>query len=198
MQFVLIFWILACTMISWSFLSPDYFWILFPLSLFVLACFSIYKEHKKALFTLSKSTFVIALLSGIGIYLFFLLTYLFIKQVPYPIIVYVTDLYNLVGPKEWWHYVLLVFVIIPGEELFWRGFIQKQLKELGPLRSVLIAAALYSLAHAWTGNPMLMAAAFTGGSAWGFLFLRTGSLSVVIISHLVFDLLLLVLVPLTF
>jgi membrane protease YdiL (CAAX protease family) len=105
----------------------------------------------------------------------------------------------IVGPSELWHYLLLVLIIVPGEEIFWRGYIQGAIsKWKNGSGSVLIAACFYAFAHLWSGNLMLVAAAFTAGIAWGALFEWKRSLVLIIISHLVFDVWLLVVIPLNF
>lgn len=94
---------------------------------------------------------------------------------------------------------MLVLIIIPGEEIFWRRYLQSKLVErFGMVIGVIAGASLYALAHMWTGNPMLVAAAATAGVAWGALYVWKNSLTLVIISHLVFDLWLLVIFPLNF
>src|SRR5690606_16913111 len=36
-------------------------------------------------------------------------------------------------PASVWHLLLLMFIVVPGEELFWRGFVQQQLKQYMPV-----------------------------------------------------------------
>jgi len=133
------------------------------------------------------------------LYLIFFLTYFVIKLFDLPFLSQVKGLYTIVGPSEIWHYLLLVFIIVPGEEIFWRGYIQDAVSKWkhGPA-GVMIAACLYAFAHLWSGNLMLVAAAFTAGIVWGALFEWKRSLPLIIISHLVFDIWLLVILPLNF
>ena len=56
------------------------------------------------------------------------------------------------GPSSIWHYLLLLFIIAPGEELFWRGFIQQQLKKYLPTAfAITVGAALFSLSFVFSG-----------------------------------------------
>jgi membrane protease YdiL (CAAX protease family) len=148
---------------------------------------------------LTSQNIIYGFITGSILYGLFLLTYLILKVLPLPLLPFVEELYRIVGPSSWWHYVALFFIIIPGEELFWRGYIQPRMtKALGRVQGVLVAAFMYALAHIWTGNPMLVAAALTAGIIWGGLYDWKKSLALIIISHLVFDLWLLVIFPLNF
>ena len=86
-----------------------------------------------------------------------------------------------------------------GEEIFWRGFLQENLmQEFGSRLGYILASLVYGLVHIWTGNFILVLAALTAGLFWGYLFLRTKSLTMVIISHIVWDILIFIIVPLNF
>jgi len=91
---------------------------------------------------------------------------------------------------------LLFFLIGPGEELFWRGFLQRRFQvHFGGLIGWLLVTAVYAVVHAGSGNPMLVLAAAVCGLFWGFLFLRTRSLLLVAVSHTVWDLAVFILFP---
>ena len=91
---------------------------------------------------------------------------------------------------------LIFFLIGPGEELFWRGFLQRRFQvHFGGLIGWLLAAAVYAVVHAGSGNPMLVLAAAVCGLFWGFLFLRTRSLFLVAVSHTAWDLAVFILFP---
>lgn len=91
---------------------------------------------------------------------------------------------------------LLLFVIGPAEEIFWRGFIQKRLGErYGTWIGFMAAAAIYALVHIWSFNLMLIAAAALCGGFWGLLYMRTKNLWPCIISHAVWDVVIFMLLP---
>jgi membrane protease YdiL (CAAX protease family) len=93
---------------------------------------------------------------------------------------------------------LMVLVIGPGEELFWRGYLQRNFQDRwGGVPGFLAATALYALVHAGSGNPMLVLAAAVCGLFWGYLYLRTKSVLLVLISHTVWDLAVFILFPFT-
>lgn len=91
---------------------------------------------------------------------------------------------------------LLLALVAPAEELFWRGFVQGRLSEdLDLRRAYQITLAGYALVHLLTLNLALFAAALVGGAAWGWFRLRTGSVIPGIISHLSFSWLMYFLYP---
>jgi len=85
--------------------------------------------------------------------------------------------------------LLLAFVIGPGEELFWRGFLQRRwAARLGPGLGFAAVTALYTAVHINSGNPMLVLAAAVCGIFWGYLYRRTGSVLLCAASHTLWDL----------
>ncbi|MCL4516057.1 MAG: CPBP family intramembrane metalloprotease [Firmicutes bacterium] len=94
--------------------------------------------------------------------------------------------------------LLLFLAIGPGEELYWRGLIQHAFSaRFGPYPAWIITAVIYALVHIWSFNFMLIMAALVGGLFWGWLYLRTGSLGTVLISHAVWDVAIFILFPIT-
>ncbi len=94
--------------------------------------------------------------------------------------------------------ILMVLVIGPGEELFWRGFLQRRLqREQEPWKGFAIATSVYALIHLGSGNPMLVLAAGLCGLCWGILYLRARSLLTNMVSHTVWDISIFLLFPLS-
>jgi len=84
--------------------------------------------------------------------------------------------------------LLLFFPIGFGEEVFWRGFVQRRLGESWSARSAFgLTALLYTAIHLPTGNPVLILAALTCGLFWGGFYWATGSLVPVLVSHMLWD-----------
>lgn len=102
------------------------------------------------------------------------------------------------GTPLWVISLLLLFVIGPAEEIFWRGFIFTKLNEIRnkPYVNLFWATLLYTFVHIWALNLMLLIAAFVCGLFWGYLYLRNKSLVPVIISHSLWDFAVFVLFPL--
>ncbi len=93
------------------------------------------------------------------------------------------------GESAWLLSAMLLFVIGPAEEVFWRGYVQRTLSQrwnadVGFLTTV----ALYALAHTCSCNFMLVMAALTAGVVWGFVYrLFPDRLPVLIVSHSLWD-----------
>ena len=92
--------------------------------------------------------------------------------------------------------LLIVLLIGPGEEIFWRGFFQEN-AGAGPGRTAgfILASLLYTSVHLASGNVMLILAAALCGVFWGWLYLRFRSPLLNIVSHTVWDLLVFVILP---
>lgn len=92
---------------------------------------------------------------------------------------------------------LALLPVILGEELVWRGVVQTALvRRLGPWRGVPLAALAYALAHAPLGSPVLVAVALSCGLAWGALRAASASLVPTLLAHLMWDVLVLLWLPL--
>jgi len=92
---------------------------------------------------------------------------------------------------------LLLFLIGPGEEIYWRGFIQTTLSNrFGNNKGYVLSVLLYSMVHITTGNFMLIIAALVCGAYWGWIYKKEQNLVPVIISHALWDLAIFVLFPL--
>ena len=102
------------------------------------------------------------------------------------------------GPQNIWHYVFLVFIVAIGEELFWRGYVQQQLKRfMRPALAVLVTAILCAFSIALSGFMLGVIAAFVASVIWGFLYEWRKSMPLIIVAHVVFVLLLFLVLPLT-
>ena len=81
-------------------------------------------------------------------------------------------------------FLLLLLITGPGEEIFWRGFLQQQLmKKTGRSRGYLFTTAVYAGVHVFSGNLILILAALVAGAFWGALYLWKRDLWVQITSH---------------
>ena len=91
---------------------------------------------------------------------------------------------------------LLVLWIAPGEELFWRGFLQQKLAtRYGRWPGLIAGALMYAAVHLWAFNLTLLVAALICGMFWGWMMLRYESVWPSIISHAVWDVVIFVLLP---
>ncbi|MCR5180461.1 MAG: CPBP family intramembrane metalloprotease [Bacteroidaceae bacterium] len=85
--------------------------------------------------------------------------------------------------------LLLLFIIGPGEELFWRGYIQRRLSaRWSPDIGFLVATAAYTLIHIPSLNFILVMAAMVCGIIWGGLFrLFPQHFTAIVVSHALWD-----------
>jgi len=83
---------------------------------------------------------------------------------------------------------LLLLVTGPAEELYWRGYLQKNLMaRLGSWQGWLLGTAIYAGVHVCSLNFMLVAAAAIAGAFWGALYWKLDNLAPVIVSHAVWS-----------
>ncbi|MGD8366099.1 MAG: CPBP family glutamic-type intramembrane protease [Desulfobacterales bacterium] len=88
------------------------------------------------------------------------------------------------GFSRWGVFFLLLLVTGPCEEIYWRGYLQKQLMARhGKAKGFLLATAIYAGVHIWSFNFMLVGAAAVAGAFWGALYWRFRRLTPVIVSH---------------
>lgn len=96
-----------------------------------------------------------------------------------------------VAASTWLFFVFCFIAIGLGEEIFWRGFIQKKISGYLPVNiSILITAILFSLIHFYIltvvpikeGVSFLALIAFAG-CVWGYLFKRSGTIWSAAASH---------------
>jgi len=76
---------------------------------------------------------------------------------------------------------LVLMIVGPCEELFWRGFVQDR-------AGVAVALVGYAAVHLWERKVALILAAVVGGAAWSALFAWRGSLIAPIVCHALWDL----------
>jgi membrane protease YdiL (CAAX protease family) len=92
--------------------------------------------------------------------------------------------------------LLMLLVIGPGEELFWRGYLQRKLSvKTGKWAGLILALILYTGVHIFTGNIMLIMAALICGLLWGWMYMKYNSLVINVISHTVWDIVVFLLLP---
>lgn len=93
--------------------------------------------------------------------------------------------------------ILLLLIIGPGEEIFWRGYLQRTWQNrFGCASALPFAVAVYTAVHVASGNPVLVLAAAVCGLFWGVLYQRSGSVFLVAVSHTSWDLAVFLLFPL--
>ena len=99
------------------------------------------------------------------------------------------SIYDKAAGAPMWVITLLLFLVTgPSEELYWRGYLQKNLMmRFGQWQGWLLATAIYAAVHIWSFNFMLVGAAAVAGAFWGAMYWRLKDLAPVIISHSVWS-----------
>lgn len=92
---------------------------------------------------------------------------------------------------------LLLLIIGPAEEIFWRGYVQRRVSErFNANIGFIVTTAIYALVHIWAMNFMLFMAALVCGVLWGFAYrLWPKQLFALIVSHAVWDAMVFVIFP---
>lgn len=93
------------------------------------------------------------------------------------------------GESPWLLTMLMLFLIGPAEEIYWRGYVQKQLSaKWNPNMGFAVTTLVYAFVHAGSLNFMLTMAALVAGAVWGLLYrFFPERFTAIIISHAVWD-----------
>lgn len=178
-----------------TFQNNSVFWYIFSASLLFLISYSILNEELD-----DEVPFITYLLygaiSGFILFAVFWVGNSIIELFNLPFTKEISKLYGRFSPSMLWHYIVLLLIIIPGEEIFWRGFVQKRIvKHVNIPVGILLSSLLYASVNLYSTHWMLAFAALIGGLFWGFLYAWKKSMPLVIVSHLIFDLFLLIIFP---
>lgn len=178
-----------------TFQNKAVFWYLFSATLLFLISYTILNEELD-----DEAPFVkyisYGVLSGIVLFGIFWFGHYAIDALNLPITKQISKLYGRFSPSQLWHYIVLILIIIPGEEIFWRGFVQKRIiKHVNVRVGIVLSAILYTSVHFYASHWILAFAALIAGLFWGLLYEWKKSMPLVIVSHLIFDLFLFVIFP---
>ncbi|MBS4189016.1 CPBP family intramembrane metalloprotease [Bacillus sp. FJAT-49705] len=187
--------LLAHLLMYFTFQDKAVFWYIFSATMLILISYSIRNEELE-----DKSSFMSYILYGTlsGFILFgvFWIGYNLIELLNLPLTKNISKLYGHLSPSLLWHYIVLMLIIIPGEEIFWRGFVQKRiLKYINIPAGIILSSILYASVHFYSSQWILAFAALVAGLFWGWLYAWKQSMPLIIVSHLIFDLLLFVFLP---
>lgn len=175
------------------------FWTMMPLATGSLAAASLYLDRRRlrSVYRFKPWHVFAGVLSAMLLYAIFWIGHAVSTWILPFAASQVNSIYTIRAEQNPWLIAgLLLFVIGPAEEIFWRGFIQRRLAEkYGIVAGLLLASAIYAMVHVWSFNLMLIAAAAVCGFFWGLLFALTGRLWPCIISHAIWDLVIFILLP---
>lgn len=164
-------------------LSWGNFWIKIGLSVIVICVYASHWQRPKLL--LSTHSAAAGLFSAAILYGIFYLGDSFSPYILEGAAKQIGGIYALgAGTDRLPVFLLLLLITGPGEEIFWRGFLQDQLmKRLGDRNGFGMATFIYGSVHIFSMNFMLIMAAYVAGAFWGGLYLWKRDLSLVMISH---------------
>lgn len=187
---------LAYLLVFVAFDRKDVFWYLYTAAILFLISYSIISE-KLDDEAPAKHYVTYGIFSGTALYVLFFAADWMLGILPGHLNEQVDNVYAHFTIVFFWHYLVLIFIIIPGEEIFWRGFVLKRLMHwMNPTAAIFFGALLNAGAYFFTNYPILVIAGFISGLVWGWLYIWKRSIPLVILSHLTFDLLLLIIFPL--
>ena len=183
--------LLACVLWFVTFyLSWTSFWIKISASAATLAILSLWiQPHGKDQFRFNKTAILLGLTSAGLLYAIFWLG----KTISGMLLPFAATQISGIYQKGMGTHTpviaaLLFFITGPCEEIYWRGFLQKNLAaRYGPWQGWLLASVIYAAVHIWSFNLMLIGAAAVAGAFWGAMFWRYDNLAPVIISHSVWS-----------
>jgi membrane protease YdiL (CAAX protease family) len=175
---------------------PLNFWLMMSFSTLLLMMLTILINREKIEIRPSSRMLLLGIISSILLYSFFYVGFQLTRSNPIfnEGIAHVYDLRS--ATPNIIIAMLLVFPIASGEEVYWRGLIQRRfMGKIGGNAGFLFTASAYALVHLPTMNLPLILTAFIGGLVWGYLYKATNQLQPVIVSHVIFDLLIFVIAP---
>lgn len=93
------------------------------------------------------------------------------------------------GENPWILTGLMLLIIGPAEEIFWRGYIQNSLsRRWSPNIGFIVTTLIYGLVHLPKFNFMLIMAAFVAGFVWGLAYrFFPEKFGAIVISHALWD-----------
>ncbi len=172
----------ACWAVTFGW-SGGNFWVKIGLSVVAVSLYSLF--WKKPHLSFRVRSFLLGLLSAVVLYSIFLVGNKLASAILPGAKTQVGGIYSLgAGSNKLLIFMLLFFITGPGEEIFWRGFLQDRLMERwGNFTGYLTTTALYAGVHVFSWNLMLILAALVAGAYWGLLYFWKRDLLVQIVSH---------------
>lgn len=163
--------------------SGGNFWIKIGLSVLIVFSYSLYWQ--KPIISIRLRSILWGVLSAAVLYFVFYLGNIMAGYIFSGAQHQVGGIYSLGdGTSKVLVFPLLFFITGPGEEIFWRGFLQRQMMERqGDLQGYLYTTLIYAGVHVFSGNLILVLAALVAGAFWGAVYLWKRDLLLQITSH---------------
>ena len=186
--------------LCWAFTfgwSGGNFWIKIGISVLIVSSYSCLWQRPNI--TIRLQPFLIGALSALVLYIIF-----FVGNALAPYIIpyarqSVGGIYALgTGSSRILVFLLLLLITGPGEEIFWRGFLQSRMMDRwGKTRGYAATTVIYAAVHIFSGNLILTLAALIAGAFWGALYLWRRDVFLLMVSHSLWSAFIFAVVPIT-
>ncbi|ENU0285407.1 CPBP family intramembrane glutamic endopeptidase [Listeria monocytogenes] len=187
--------ILCALLVILTYQFPRVFWYLYGAGMLFLLSFVIFNDDLKKEFSFVKGILP-GIFSGIVLYIIFYIGAFIIKVMPGGLENSVEAAFNKYSTHSLIIWLLLIVAIIPGEEIFWRGFVLKRLSHyFNPWFSNVFAALLCMVMMFPSGNFAAIIGIFVASLVWNIMYSYRPSLLMLYLSHLTFAFLLLAALP---
>ena len=178
--------------------KPFNFWLMMSITTFTLMILSLILEYpvfKKEEW--NKKNIFIGLVSAAVLYMIFWTGNEMTRLILPEKLTQVQEIYS--NRLELDRYIVALMLFFPigiGEEIFWRGYLQKfYSKKYGEKAALVLVITGYIAVHLSSGNLMLILSAGVCGIFWGLMFYYTKSVVPGVISHMVWDPVIFVILP---
>ncbi|WP_163652387.1 CPBP family intramembrane glutamic endopeptidase [Listeria sp. PSOL-1] len=187
--------IISAILIFITFNYTESFWYIYGASMLFLLSFSIFTVDLKKRYSFFGGL-IPAIFSSVVLYIIFYLGALLLKILPFGLDKSVRAAFSTFATDSWPIWLLLIVAIIPGEEIFWRGFVlNRLLKLVKPWLAIVISTALITILISFSDSFALIISTLIANLFWNLLYLYRPSLLMTYLSHVLFIFLLLSLLP---
>ncbi|MHC5390799.1 lysostaphin resistance A-like protein [Listeria welshimeri] len=187
--------ILCALLVILTYQFPRVFWYLYGAGMLFLLSFVIFNDDLKKEFSFTKGILP-GIFSGIVLYIIFYIGAFILKVMPGGLDNSLEAAFNKYSTNSLIIWSLLIIAIIPGEEIFWRGFVLKRLNQyFNHWFSNIFAAVLCMVMMLPSGNFAAIIGIFVASLVWNVMYSYRPSLLMVYLSHLTFAFLLLAALP---
>lgn len=182
----MIFGGIALAFLCWAFTfgwSGGNFWIKIGISVLIVSSYSFLWQRPAI--SIRLPSFLTGALSALVLYIIFFLGNAFAPYIVTHAHESVGSIYALgTGSNRILVFLLLLLITGPGEEIFWRGFLQKRMMDKwGDLPGYGATTVIYAAVHVFSGNLVLTLAALIAGAFWGALYLWRRDVFLLVVSH---------------
>ncbi|WP_271001967.1 CPBP family intramembrane glutamic endopeptidase [Listeria seeligeri] len=187
--------ILCALLVILTYQFPRVFWYLYGAGMLFLLSFVIFNDDLKKEYSFTKGILP-GIFSGIVLYIVFYIGAFTLKVMPGSLENSVAAAFDKYATDSWVIWLLMIVAIIPGEEIFWRGFVLKRLNNyFNPWFSNIFAALICMVMMFPSGNFAAIIGIFVASLVWNIMYSYRPSLLMVYMSHLTFAFILLAALP---